>query len=352
VLNRHIQDHGESPRRIVMDLWASATMRTGGDDLAQALALMGVAPVWDNASSRVTGFEIIPPARLAHPRVDVTLRISGLFRDVFPAQISLFDQAVRALSELDEEADVNPLAAARTLESAPPLRIFGAAPGSYGIGLAQAIDDDPMVARQELGARYLATASHAYSGAAGQGVETRGFAERVAAADAFVHVQDCDEQDILDQAEAVDHEAGFAAAAKMLGNDAPLYHVETARPGAVKVRTLDEQVARVVRARASNPRWIEGQMRHGHRGAAEIATTIDNLYAMAVLSDAVLSHHFELLFEATLGTPSVREFLVDANPKAARAIAQRFEDALARGFWRTRRNSSLASLASMKGALA
>lgn len=348
VLNRHLQDNGEWPKRIVMDLWASATMRTGGDDLAQALALMGVAPIWDNASSRVTGFEIVPPARLAHPRVDVTLRISGLFRDVFPAQISLFDQAVRALSALDEEDEMNPLALARRLGSEAPLRIFGAAPGCYGIGLAREIDDDPMAMRHELGARYLAAASHAYSGAAGDGAATRAFTERVAEADAFVHAQDQDEQDILDSSEAIDHEGGFAAAAEMLGNDAPVYHVETARPEAIKVRTLEEQVARVVRARASNPRWIGGQMRHGHRGAAEIAATVDNLFAMAVLSDAVSSHHFELLFEATLGTPAVREFLVEANPKAARAIAQRFGDALTRGFWQTRRNSTLASLASMR----
>jgi cobaltochelatase CobN len=143
----------------------------------------------------------------------------------------------------------------------------------------------------------------------------------------------------------IDHEGGFAAAAQMLGNDAPVYHVETARPGAIKVRTLAQEIARVVRARASNPRWIAGQMRHGHRGAAEIAGTIDRLYALAVLSDAVSSQHFELLFEATLGTPSVRDFLIDANPNAARAIAKRFEEALARGFWRSRRNSTHACLA-------
>ncbi|MGA7383170.1 MAG: cobaltochelatase subunit CobN, partial [Methylocella sp.] len=156
VLNRHVQDHGDWPKSIVMDLWASATMRTGGDDLAQAFALIGVAPLWDNASSRITGFKVDPSARLTHPRVDVTLRISGLFRDVFPAQIALFDQAVWAVSELDEEDDVNPLAAARRLVPAIPLRVFGAAPGAYGVGLTQAIDDDLTLTRHELGARYLA----------------------------------------------------------------------------------------------------------------------------------------------------------------------------------------------------
>jgi cobaltochelatase CobN len=352
VLARHVQDHGEWPKRIVMDLWASATMRTGGDDLAQALALLGVAPSWDHASSRVTGFTILPPARLRRPRVDVALRISGLFRDVFPAQIALFDQAVRAISALDEEDDVNPLAASGRLSKESPLRIFGAAPGSYGIGLTEAVDNNPMVSRETLGARYLAAASHGYFGTAAQGAATEAFAERVATADAFIHVQDQDEQDILDMSESADHEGGFAAAAHMLGNEVALYHVETARPAAIKVRSFQEQVARAVRGRAANPRWIEGQMRHGHRGAAEIAQTVDNLYAMAVLSDTVTSQHFELMFEATIGTPEVRDFLIEANPKAARAIAQRFEDARARGFWQTRRNSSLAALASLREALA
>ncbi len=350
VLNRHVQDHGDWPKRIVMDLWASATMRTGGDDLAQAFALLGVIPHWDNASSRVTGFKIVPPARLTRPRVDVTLRISGLFRDVFPAQIAFIDQAVRAVSELDEEDDVNPLATARRLAPKIPLRVFGAAPGAYGVELTRGIDDDPALTRHDLGARYLATASHAYSGAQGEGVATTAFAERVATADALIHVQDQDEQDILDADAIVDHEGGFAAAAQMLGNDAPVYHVETARPGAIKVRTLAQEVARVVRARASNPRWIAGQMRHGHRGATEIAGTIDRLYALAVLSDAVSSQHFELLFEATLGTPSVRDFLIDTNPNVARAIAKRFEEALSRDFWQSRRNSTHACLATIEEA--
>lgn len=352
VLTRHAQDHGEWPKRIVMDLWASTTMRTGGDDLAQAFALMGVKPSWDNASSRVTGFEIIPPARLGRPRVDVTLRISGLFRDIFPAQIGLFDQAVRALSESDEDDETNPLAGARRLVPKSPLRIFGAAPGTYGIGLTRAINEHSSTSREKLGERYLATASHAFSGAQGDGVASAAFSERVASADALVHVQDQDEQDILDADAIIDHEGGFSAAAQMLGNDAAIYHLDTARPDAIKVRTLNQEIARVARARASNPRWIAGQMRHGHRGAAEIAETIDHLFALAVLTDAVASRHFELLFEATLGAPFVRDFLVTANPKAARAIAERFEEALARGFWQSRRNSTLACLASMRETLA
>ncbi|HET6377815.1 MAG TPA: cobaltochelatase subunit CobN [Methylocella sp.] len=345
VLTRYLQDHGEWPKRIVMDLWASAAMRTGGEDLAQALALLGVRPLWDNASARVTGFEIIPCASLGRPRVDVTLRISGLFRDVFPAQVTLFGQAVRAVGALDEDDEHNPLAAAQRCSGEAPLRIFGTAPGVYGIGLAEAIDANPMLPAEALAARYLASASHAYCGALAEGIPSRNFAGRVATADAFVHSQDQDEGDVLDSSETADHEGGFAAAARLLGNEVTLYHANTARPASVKVRTLKEEIARVVRGRAANPRWIAGQMRHGHRGAAEIAAAADNLYAFAVLSEAVGSQHFDLLFGATLGKPEVREFLMSANPRAARALAKCFENARARGFWQTRSNSALAVLA-------
>jgi cobaltochelatase CobN len=351
VLERHARDHGEWPKRIVMDLWASATMRTGGDDLAHALALIGVRPLWDAASSRVAGFEITPLAKLGRARVDVTLRISGLFRDVFPAQIALFDQAVRAISESDEDDDDNPIAAARRATGEAPLRIFGAAPSAYGLGLSRALGEGVVATRDELGRMYLDATSHAY-GARGEGTPSSDFPARIASADAMIHVQDQDEQDLLESDSIVDHAGGFAAAAQMLGNDAPVYHVETTRPGAMRVRTTAEEVARIVRGRASNPRWIRGQMRHGHRGCAEIAETVDHLFALAVLTDAVASRHFELLFEATCGDPQVRDFLVKANPKAALSIVARFEDAARRGFWRSRRNSSHDTLASMRERLA
>ncbi|MGH6798786.1 MAG: cobaltochelatase subunit CobN, partial [Roseiarcus sp.] len=178
------------------------------------------------------------------------------------------------------------------------------------------------------------------------------FAERVAGADAMIHVQDQDEQDLLESDAIVDHEGGFVAAARSLGNDAPVYHVATSRPGAIKVRTLEQEVARIVRGRTANPRWIRGQMRHGHRGGAEIAETVDHLFALAALTDAVASHHFDLLFEATCGDPDVRAFLIEANPRATLAMVGRFEDAAERGFWRSRRNSVSDCLASMRESLA
>jgi cobaltochelatase CobN len=342
VIARYAQDHGEWPKRIVLDLWGSATMRTGGDDIAQALALLGVRPKWDHASNRVNGFEILPLSLLGRSRVDVTLRISGLFRDVFPSQIALLHQAIQAIAGLDESHEDNPLAG----ESAP-LRIFGAAPGRYGLGLTRTLAEGAWTQRDELGAAYLAATGYAYAGEAEAAEAPTGFAQRIANADAFVHAQDIAGQDILDSDAYPEHEGGFAAAASKVGRAPALYHVDTARPEKSVVRPLGQEIARVLRGRAVNPRWIAGQMRHGHRGATEIAQTLDNLFAYAAMTDVVESRQFDLLFDATLGDERVRDFLVGANPLAARGMAARFDEAARRGFWLSRRNSSAQILAQM-----
>jgi cobaltochelatase CobN len=354
VVMRYAQDHGEWPKRIVLDLWGSASMRTGGDDLAQALALIGVRPCWDNGSHRVMGFDILSIATLGRSRVDVTVRISGLFRDVFPAQIGLFDAAIRAVAALEEDASDNPLAgdcrATTGSVGGPVQRIFGAAPGQYGIGLSRKIAHGEWQTQNELGQAYLASTTHAY-GAADTSVPAEiAFRDRVASSDAFVHVQDMNGQDVLDSDAFAEHEGGFASAAALLGNAPVLFHVDNARPDKTAVRSLSQEIARVVRGRATNPRWIDGQMRHGYRGAAEIAETVDNLFAFAAMTNAVPSRHFDLMFDATCGNEQVRQFLVKANPEAARSIAHRFEEAVRRGFWISRRNSCADILANLCGA--
>ncbi len=340
VLARYAQDHGDWPKRIVLDLWGSATMRTGGDDIGQAFALLGVRPVWDHASSRVNGFEILPLAALGRPRVDVTLRISGLFRDVFPQQIALIGAAIQAVAALDESADDNPLA-----QGGPVQRIFGAEPGRYGVGLSRTLAQGDWAQRDELAAAYLDATSRSYDQGA-DGVEARAaFAKSVAQADAFVHTQDMAGQDVLDSDAFAEHEGGFAAAAAMQGASPALYHIDAADPGRDIVRPLAQEIARALRGRAVNPRWIAGQMRHGHRGAMEIAEGLDNLFAYAALTHAVESRQFDMIFDATLGDDAVRAFLLGANRLAAQGMAAKFEEAARRGFWRSRRNSSAQILA-------
>ncbi|MFO1084296.1 MAG: cobaltochelatase subunit CobN [Reyranellaceae bacterium] len=338
VVRRYLQDHGEPPRVLVLDLWASASLRTGGDDLAQALHYLGVRPTWDKASSRVIGVEILPLATLDRPRIDVTLRISGLFRDIFEAQIALFDMAVRRVAELDEPADDNPLAEARQ-RGADLSRVFGGAPGSYGARAADVALDGDWRTREELGEVYLAAVTHAYGGTDAIRAAGDGFRDRVSEADVLVHPQDDRERDLLDGDGVADFAGGFAAAASLLGNAPELYHLDTSRTEAPKARRLAEEIARVVRGRLTNPRWIAGMLAHGHRGVAEIAQGVDALYAFSATARVVPGPLFDATHAALIADDTVRQAMIDKNPAAAAAIAERLRDALSRGLWQTRRNS-------------
>jgi cobaltochelatase CobN len=288
VVRRYLQDHGEPPRALVIDLWASASLRTGGDDLAQALCYIGAKPTWDPASNRVTGIEIAPLAALDRPRIDVTLRISGLFRDIFEQQIALFDLAVRRVAELDEQAADNPLAEARR-RSQNLSRVFGGAPGNYGARAGDLALDGTWQTREELGEAYLAAVTHAYGGAEVSREVGNDFRNRVSEADALVHPQDDRERDLLDGDGVADFAGGFAAAAAMLGNEPDLYHLDTSQVSAPKARRLAEEIARVVRGRLTNPRWLAGMLGHGHRGVAEIAQSVDALFALAAPCPATCS---------------------------------------------------------------
>ncbi len=343
LLDRHRQDQGDWLRRVVIDLWGSTSLRTGGEDLGLALLLMGVAPVWDEGSGRVSGVTVLPLALLDRPRVDVTLRISGFFRDGFPGQIALFDQAVEAVASRDE-GDWNPLAqAAQGLDgaarSSATARIFGAAPGAYGTGIEDQLARGAWDGVDQLGRDYLHAGAYRYGGGRDGDADAAGFAARVAGADALVHVQDHAETDLLDGLDAAAFQGGFAAAASLLGGAPAFYHADTSRPDAPRLRLLAEEVARVVRGRAANPAWIDGMARHGYRGAAEIARTVDALHAFAATVPHRFDAQFELLFDATLGDPRTDRFLRHANPDAHAAMAARFEEARRRGLWRPRRNS-------------
>ena len=350
VVRGYLQTHGEMPRAVVIDLWGSATLRTGGEEIAQGLALMGCRPIWEHASGRVTGVEVLPNAAIGRPRVDVTWRISGLFRDLFPAQIALIDAAVQAVAARDEMNDENPLAAARRAingRSAPRLdRIFGTAPGAYGAGVEDLIGRS--VDRDTIGAAYLAAASHVYGGAEGEADAAPGaFAQRVAGADALVHTSDDPGRDLLEGADDVSFVGGFAAAAKLLGRSADLVMLDMTDPQHPRARSLSTALARIVRARAVNPRFIAGQMRHGPRGAAEFAETVDRLVGFAATTEAVSSELFDLIHEAYVIDPAVRDFLRRENPEAAAAIAERLDGARRHGLWHPRRNDVDASFAAL-----
>src|SRR3954468_19390770 len=338
LLRRHLQDHGDWPKGLVVDLWGSATMRTAGEEFAMALHLAGLAPRWDHASGRVTGYDIIAPAELGRPRIDVTLRVSGLFRDVFSGLAQLFEAAAEALSAREHEGDENPY---RHRTS----RVFAPRPGQYGVGLSAIPDAFTPETREAAGEAWLSASSWAFSADGEIRLDRAGIEKRLASADAFVHVQDLPETDLLLAADYAAHEAGIAAAAAHLGAAGPsLYHLDATRPEQPHARTLTEEISRVVRARAANPAWIAGMMRHGFRGAAEITATLEHMAAFAHLAGAVPPHLFDLYYDATLGHDEVRAFMARENPAALAAMETCFTRLHEASLWRTRRNSIAAAL--------
>jgi len=356
LVEAYAQEHGDYPQRLALSCWGTANMRTGGDDIAQALALMGARPTWDSASRRVTGFEILPADLLDRPRVDVTLRISGFFRDAFPGLIDLVDSASRAVAALDEPADVNPLAAGVKAESESLIasglsedeakaragaRVFGSKPGAYGAGLQALIDEKGWKTDSDLADAYLAWGGYAY-GAGREGVADRGGLERrLGGVQAILHNQDNREHDLLDSDDYYQFEGGMAVAVRALTGETPkVYHNDHSRPESPKIRSLEEEIGRVVRARVVNPKWIQGVMRHGYKGAFEMAATVDYLFAFAATARAVSDHHFDAVFEAYLSDPEVRRFLEEKNPDALRDIADRLAEAQDRGLWTSRRNDT------------
>lgn len=356
LIARFVQDNGNWPTSFGITAWGTSNMRTGGDDLAQVLALMGAKPTWDMASRRMTGYEIIPLAMLGRPRVDVTLRISGFFRDAFPDQIALIDRAVRAIGDLDEDAADNPIAV-RMKNDAQGLidlgvdafeakkqagyRVFGSKPGAYGAGLQALIDEKGWETKDDLAEAYMVWGSYAY-GAGEEGVSERGlFETRLKSVEAVVQNQDNREHDILDSDDYYQFEGGLTAAVEKISGAKPsIYHNDHSRPEKPVIRSLDEEISRVVRARAVNPKWIAGVMRHSYKGAFEMAATLDYMFAFAATTGAVHDHHFELVYQAYLVDDDVRQFIEDNNLDALRDMARRFLEAIDRDLWQPKSNSA------------
>ncbi len=353
VIENYTQAEGEYPRSLGLSMWGTSAMRTGGDDIAQALALLGVRPVWDGPSRRVVDFEILPLSVLGRPRVDVTLRVSGFFRDAFPNLISLFDQAVVAVSGLDEPAEQNPLAAQVKKDAAhwqeqglsdeqsmqrSHYRIFGSKPGAYGAGLQGLIEAQNWESDADLARAYINWSSYAYtSGQSGQAEghsAPEAFGQRLAQMQIVLQNQDNREHDLLDSDDYYQFQGGLTAAVKAQRGEAPVtYFGDNAVPERPRVRSLASEIARVYRSRVVNPKWIKGVMRHGYKGAFEMAATVDYLFAYDATTHCVEDHMYTGVAEAYVFDPAVRAFVEKSNPWALRDMAERLLEAKQRGLW-------------------
>jgi cobaltochelatase CobN len=378
LIERYTQENGEYPKTLGLSVWGTSTMRTGGDDIAEALALIGVQPIWDGPSRRVVDFEILPVSVLGRPRVDVTLRISGFFRDAFFNLIDLFDSAVKAVADLDEPAESNPLAAQvkqeikdwestglsrEEAELRSHFRVFGSKPGAYGAGLQGIIEAQNWTDDADLAKAYINWSSYAYtssssSNLAGDVPEVKqsewgcsapeAFEKRLGQMQIVLQNQDNREHDILDSDDYYQFQGGMTAAIRNLqGKNPETYFGDNSIPENPKVRQLREEIARVYRSRAVNPKWIEGAMRHGYKGAFEIAATVDFLFAYDATANCVEDFMYEGIAEAYIFDEKVHAFIQENNPWALRDMAERLLEARQRGLWQSASQDILDKLRSI-----
>ena len=341
LLARYRDDYGNWPRSVGLSVWGTSAMRTAGDDIAEVLALLGVRPVWDDASRRVVSLEAIPLAELGRPRIDVTVRISGFFRDAFPHVVTMLDDAVRLVADLDEPHDHNYVRAHAQADLAQhgdrrrsTTRIFGSKPGTYGAGLLQLFDSRNWRDDADLAQVYTAWGGFAY----GRGLDGRAAADdmnrqyrRIAVA---AKNTDTREHDIADSDDYFQYHGGMVATVRALTGQAPAAYIgDNTRPDAIRTRTLRAETTRVFRARVVNPRWITAMRRHGYKGAFEMAATVDYLFGYDATAKVMADWMYEELTERYVLDPENRKFMAGSNPWALHGMAERLLEAAGRGMW-------------------
>ncbi|MFT3855292.1 MAG: cobaltochelatase subunit CobN [Ilumatobacteraceae bacterium] len=330
LVERHLAETSAYPTTVGLVLWGTAAMRTNGDDVAEALALLGVRPTWDERTQRVTGLSVIPLAELGRPRIDVTLRISGFFRDAFPHVVALLDDAVALVAALDESPAENPIAAVGATDA----RLWGPPPGGYGSGIVAVIEQRSWRSDDDLAEVYLAWSGFAYGRHRHGEAAPEEMRRRFAAIEVAVKNQDNREHDIFDSDDYLQDHGGMVAAVRALTGKAPkAWFGDSADPANPKVRSLAEEAARVVRSRVLNPRWIEAMKAHGYKGAFELAATVDYLFGYDATARVVEDWMYERVTEAYVGDEAMRKFFEQSNPWALRSIAERLLEAAARGMW-------------------
>ena len=349
VIERYTQENGEYPQSLAISIWGTSTMRTGGDDIAQVMALMGVRPVWDGISRRVVDFEVLPASLLNRPRVDVTIRISGFFRDSFPNLVDLLNKVTQVVATLPESPETNPLSASvqierqllesqgidpKTAQTKASYRVFGSKPGAYGAGMQGLIEAQNWQNDDDLARAYLNWSCYAYDGSGKGYAVPESFQRRLKQLQIVLHNQDNREHDLLDSDDYYQFQGGMTAAVRSLtGKNPEVYFGDNSQPSNPRVRKLTEEIARVYRSRVINPKWIEGVMRHGYKGAFEMAATVDYLFAYDATANCVKDYMYQGVTHAYIFDDRVREFIQNKNPWALRDMSERLLEAHQRGLW-------------------
>ncbi len=360
LLERHRQDHGEYPRKIALVIWGTSNMRTGGDDIAQALWLWGCEPVWEESSGRVIDFRILPLSLLGRPRVDLLLRVSGLFRDAFGDTLRLLATVPKRLAQLDEPADMNPIRASwlheretlthRGLDSneasrRATLRVFSSGFGSYGTGLLPLIDAGNWNSALDLTEVFCRWGGYAFDSDGSANEDVGLLKVRLAEIEVVHQNQDNREHDILDSDDYFQFQGGLLASVKELRGQAPVvYHGDSSDPDQPRIRTLEQEMVRVIRSRVLNPRWLEAMRRHGYKGAFEMAATVDYLFGYSATTGLVRDSQYEEIAQKLLLDPTQRDFFREHNPAALKESTRRLLEAAERGLWSAPSENAIAGL--------
>ncbi len=349
LIEKYLAEAGTYPESIGIVVWGTSAMRTHGDDIAEVLALLGVRPVWQTESRRVIGIEVIPLHELERPRIDVTLRISGFFRDAFPNLVHLVDEAVRTVAGLDEPLAQNFIrkhalrdrqayqaaGIADTEADARSLyRVFGSKPGTYGAGILPLLDERNWRSDQDLAEVYMAWGGYAYTREA-YGLEASdAFKTRFAAMTIAVKNQDNREHDIFDSDDYLQYHGGMVATVRALtGRNPTAYFGDSSDPSRSRVRDLADEARRVFRTRVVNPKWVQSMQRHGYKGAFEMAATVDYLFGYDATAQVVDDWMYAQLAERYVLDPQVQQFFREKNPWALRGIIERLMESVERGLW-------------------
>jgi cobaltochelatase CobN len=341
LVERYRDDTGGYPESVGLSVWGTSAMRTSGDDIAEVLALLGVRPEWDEASRRVSRLHVVPLEELGRPRIDVTVRISGFFRDAFPHVVAMLDDAVRMVAELDEPLDRNFVRAHAQADLAEhgdqrraTTRIFGSKPGSYGAGILQVIESGTWRDDQDLAEVYTAWGGFAY----GRGLDGVAATDDMRANYRRIKVAaknvDTREHDIADSDDYFQYHGGMVATVRALtGADPKAYVGDSTTPDAVRTRSLQEETNRVFRARVVNPRWIAAMQRHGYKGAFELAATVDYLFGFDATAGVVHDWMYASLAGEYVLDETNQQFMRASNPWALRGIVEKLHEAAERGLW-------------------
>jgi len=333
ILDLYKQDNGEDLKNIAISVWATSTMRNGGEDICQILFLLGVKPIWDGPSRRVVDLEIIPLSVLNRPRVDVTLRISGMFRDAFPQLVKLTSKAINLISKLNENDKFNPLAGA--LKDGDPInRIFGSAPGSYGAGLQELISNSNWDNIDDFGDSFLNWSKWIYQDNLEPLEDKKSLEKALKNVQLVVHNQDNKEHDILDSDDYYQFQGGLSSAIKKISGKFPeIYHGDLSKFGLSKISKLKEEINKVVISRILNPKWINGMKDNGYKGAFEFSATLDYLYAFDATTEVVSDWCYEEVYKSWICDRDLKNFFIKNNPWALRDIALRFLEIVNRKMW-------------------